>query len=37
VTRAEANRVLSAARLLLDEGNVLRAEVNKFLATIRAA
>jgi methyl-accepting chemotaxis protein len=36
-TGAASKQVLSAARLLLDEGNVLRAEVNKFLATIRAA
>jgi methyl-accepting chemotaxis protein len=36
-TGSAADQVLSAARLLLDEGNILRAELQRFLATIRAA
>jgi methyl-accepting chemotaxis protein len=36
-TGSASDKVLSAARLLLDEGNGLHSRVNTFLATIRAA
>jgi methyl-accepting chemotaxis protein len=36
-TGSASNQVLSSARMLSMEGNKLKVEVNKFLATVRAA